>query len=56
MKSNNLNLLIIEDELLIAEMLKELLIELEYTVVAIAKTTQQPLSNSKNIPKSILPS
>jgi len=35
--NNNLNILIIEDELLIAEMLKEMLLELGYTVTAIAK-------------------
>ncbi len=34
---NSLNILIIEDELLIAEMLKEMLLELEHNVVAVAK-------------------
>lgn len=33
----NLNILIIEDELLIAEMLKEMLVELNYNVIAIAQ-------------------
>lgn len=37
MTSANLNILIIEDELLIAEMLKELLIELGYNIIDIAK-------------------
>jgi DNA-binding LytR/AlgR family response regulator len=35
--NNNLNILIIEDELLIAEMLKEMLLELNYKVAGIAK-------------------
>jgi two-component system, LytTR family, response regulator LytT len=38
---NKLNILIIEDELLIAEMLKELLLELDYTVIDIAKNYLQ---------------
>jgi two-component system, LytTR family, response regulator LytT len=37
MTSNNLNILIIEDELLIAEMLKEILLELGHKVIAIAQ-------------------
>ena len=38
MNKHSLNILIVEDELLIAEMLKEMLLDLNYNVVAIAKT------------------
>lgn len=38
---NNYNILIIEDELLIAEMLKEILLELHYNVVGMAKNYQE---------------
>lgn len=41
---NCINILIVEDELLIAEMLKEMLIELSYNVVGIAKNYNQTLN------------
>jgi DNA-binding LytR/AlgR family response regulator len=43
MMQNSLNILIIEDELLIAEMLKEMLLELECNVVAVAKNYDSAL-------------
>jgi len=43
--SNKLNIMIIEDELLIAEMLKETLKELNCNVVAIAKNYEQVFNN-----------
>lgn len=43
MIQNSLNILIIEDELLIAEMLKEMLLELECNVVAVAKNYDSAL-------------
>ncbi len=42
---NRMNILIVEDELLIAEMIKEMLIELSYTVVGIAKNYNQAISH-----------
>jgi len=41
---NKLNILIIEDELLIAEMLKEMLLELNQNIVAVAKNYDTALS------------
>lgn len=55
--SKNLNILIVEDELLIAEMLKEMLLELEYTVAGVARdfdTAQKILKNNININFAIL--
>lgn len=49
---NKLNILIVEDELLIAEMLKETLLELNYNVVAITRnyeTTFEILNTYKDI-------
>jgi DNA-binding LytR/AlgR family response regulator len=43
--SNKLNIMIVEDELLIAEMLKETLKELNCNVVAIAKNYEQAFNN-----------
>lgn len=57
MMTNRLNILIIEDELLIAEMLKEMLLELEHHVVAVAKnydTALEVLENQKEINFAIL--
>lgn len=51
MTSNKLNILIIEDELLIAEMLKEILIELEYNVIAIAKNYTVAIEKLKKHPE-----
>lgn len=51
MTSTNLNILLIEDELLIAEMLKEMLIELGYRVVAIAKNYSMAMENLQNHPE-----
>jgi len=45
---NNLNIIIIEDELLIAEMLKDMLIDLGYTVAAIAKNYESAIANFTN--------
>jgi len=45
MTSTKLNILIIEDELLIAEMLKEILIELGHNIVAIAKNYETAIQN-----------
>jgi two-component system, LytTR family, response regulator LytT len=44
MNQHKLNILIVEDELLIAEMLKEMLLELSYNVVAIAKNFESSLT------------
>jgi response regulator of citrate/malate metabolism len=55
--SKNLNILIVEDELLIAEMLKEMLLELEYTVSGVARdfdAAQKILKNDININFAIL--
>jgi two-component system response regulator LytT len=55
--TNSLNILIIEDELLIAEMLKEMLLELEHRVVAVAKnydSALELLENHKEINFAIL--
>jgi two-component system response regulator LytT len=55
--TNSLNILIIEDELLIAEMLKEMLLELEHRVVAVAKNYDSALElieNHKEINFAIL--
>lgn len=51
MTSTNLNILIIEDELLIAEMLKEILLELGYQVVAIAKNYQTAIQKLEAQPE-----
>ena len=50
--SNKLNILIVEDELLIAEMLKETLLELNYNVLAMARnfeTATRELKKNPNI-------
>lgn len=44
----NLNILIVEDELLIAEMLKEMLLELKYNVVALARNYAMAVDHLKN--------
>ncbi len=52
-----MNILIVEDELLIAEMLKEMLLELNYKVIAIAKNSElafEALENNTNINFAIL--
>lgn len=52
-----MNILIVEDELLIAEMLKEMLLELNYKVIAIAKNSElafEVLENNNNINFAIL--
>lgn len=51
MTSTNLNILIVEDELLIAEMLKEILIELDYTVIAIAKNYAMAIEKLEKHPE-----
>jgi len=43
-----MNILIVEDELLIAEMLKEMLLELNYKVIAIAKNSEQAFEALEN--------
>ena len=48
MKLHNLNILIVEDELLIAEMLKEMLLELDCNVIYVAKNYDQALEVLKN--------
>jgi two-component system, LytTR family, response regulator len=48
--NNSLNILIIEDELLIAEMLKEMLLELDYKVAGIAKNYATAAGILKNKP------
>ena len=48
--SIKLNILIVEDELLIAEMLKETLFELDCNVLAIAKNYEQVFMNLKQYP------
>ncbi len=57
MSQHKLNILIVEDELLIAEMLKELLFELDYHLVTIAKNFDLALltlQNNKDINFAIL--
>ncbi len=54
MKTNNFKILIIEDELLIAEMLKETLADLGYEVVSIAKNFEQAFSSLKIFPETNL--
>ncbi|MBL1279881.1 MAG: response regulator transcription factor [Fluviicola sp.] len=44
-------ILIIEDDLLIAEMLKEMLLELNYSVVGICKNYQEAIAGLQNIKK-----
>jgi len=51
MTSANLNILIIEDELLIAEMLKELLIELGYNIIDIAKDYATAVKSLEKYPE-----
>ena len=45
---SKLNILIVEDELLIAEMLKEMLLEMDYQVIAIAKNYTKAIDQLRN--------
>ena len=49
--NSNLNILIIEDELLIAEMLKEMLLELDYKVLGVAKNYETAIKAFKKTPE-----
>jgi two-component system, LytTR family, response regulator LytT len=50
MKTNNLKILIVEDELLIAEMLKETLADLNYVVLDVAKNYEQAFLSLNKFP------